>query len=64
MDLNISVPRLRLVETRTRASPGYARLIAEGSEAGGVAPELFAEHIRREIARWAEVVKVSGYTPE
>jgi tripartite-type tricarboxylate transporter receptor subunit TctC len=40
------------------------RLIAEGSEPGGVAPEAFAEHIRREIARWAEVVKISGYTPE
>jgi hypothetical protein len=39
-------------------------LIAEGSEPGGVAPEVFAEHIRREIARWAEVVRVSGYTPE
>jgi tripartite-type tricarboxylate transporter receptor subunit TctC len=40
------------------------RLIAEGSEPGGITPELFAEHIRREIARWAEVVKVSGYIPE
>ena len=40
------------------------RLIAEGSEPGGVAPEVFAEHIRREIARWAEVVRVSGYIPE
>jgi tripartite-type tricarboxylate transporter receptor subunit TctC len=40
------------------------RLIAEGSEPGGVAPEVFAEHIRREIARWAQVVKVSGYKPE
>jgi tripartite-type tricarboxylate transporter receptor subunit TctC len=40
------------------------RLLAEGSEPGGVAPEVFAEHIRREIARWAQVVKISGYTPE
>jgi tripartite-type tricarboxylate transporter receptor subunit TctC len=40
------------------------RLIAEGSEPGGVTPEAFAQHIRREIARWAEVVKISGYTPE
>ncbi len=40
------------------------RLLAEGSEPGGVTPEVFAEHIRREIARWAEVVKVSGYAPE
>ena len=41
-----------------------ARLIAEGSEPGGITPEAFAEHIRREIARWAEVVRVAGYTPE
>ncbi len=40
------------------------RLLAEGSEPGGVTPEAFAQHIRREIARWAEVVRVSGYTPE
>ena len=40
------------------------RLLAEGSEPGGVTPEVFADHIRREITRWAEVVKVSGYTPE
>ena len=31
---------------------------------GGVTPEAFAEHIRREIVRWAEVVRISGYTPE
>ena len=40
------------------------RLLAEGSEPGGVSPEAFAEHIRREITRWAEVVRISGYTPE
>ncbi len=40
------------------------RLLAEGSEPGGVTPDVFAEHIRREIVRWGEVVKASGYTPE
>ncbi len=40
------------------------RLLAEGSEPGGMAPDAFAEHIRREIARWAEVVKVAGFAPE
>ena len=36
-----------------------SRLIAEGSEPGGIAPDAFAEHIRREIARWAAVVKIA-----
>ena len=40
------------------------RLIAEGSAPGGLTPDAFAEHIRREIARWADVVRVSGFTPE
>ena len=41
-----------------------SRLLAEGSEPGGITPEAFAEHIRSEIARWAQVVKISGDTPE
>ncbi len=41
-----------------------SRLIAEGSEPGGIAPDAFAEHIRREIARWAAVVKIAGYVSE
>ncbi len=40
------------------------RLLAEGSEPGGITPEAFADHIRREITRWARVVKIAGYTPE
>lgn len=33
------------------------RLIAEGSEVGGISPEAFAGHIRAEIAKWKKVVK-------
>ncbi|MEN9782915.1 MAG: hypothetical protein RJA24_258 [Pseudomonadota bacterium] len=33
------------------------RLIAEGSEVGGISPEAFARHIRAEIAKWKKVVK-------
>lgn len=41
-----------------------SRLLAEGSEPGGITPDAFSDHIRREIARWAQVVKIAGYTPE
>ncbi len=37
-----------------------ARLAAEGSEAGNTTPEEFGAYIRREIAKWAGVVKTSG----
>lgn len=40
------------------------RLIAEGSEIGGVSPEAFAAHIRREIAKWTRVVKEAGIRVE
>ncbi len=40
------------------------RLLAEGSEPGGITPDAFAAHIRREIARWAGVVKLAGFKPE
>lgn len=33
------------------------RLIAEGSEIGGMAPEAFGQFIRSEIAKWTKVVK-------
>ena len=33
-------------------------------EAGGIAPEEFAVMIRREIDKWARVVKAAGITPE
>ncbi len=37
-----------------------ARLAAEGSEPGATTPDEFAAYIRREIAKWAQVVKESG----
>jgi tripartite-type tricarboxylate transporter receptor subunit TctC len=36
------------------------RLLAEGSEPGGMAPEQFRRHIEREIAKWTRVVKATG----
>jgi len=37
-----------------------ARLFAMGSEGGGGTPEEFAELIRRDSAKWADVIKRSG----
>jgi tripartite-type tricarboxylate transporter receptor subunit TctC len=36
------------------------RLFAMGSEGGGGTPEEFAELIRRDSAKWADVIKRSG----
>ena len=59
---------IRVLHTEIKSILGtrdlQERLLAEGSEPGGVTPEAFAQHIRREVTRWAEVVRVSGYTPE
>jgi tripartite-type tricarboxylate transporter receptor subunit TctC len=42
-------------------SPDMAkRLIAEGSEAAGTAPQAFAAHIRAEHEMWAKVIKQAG----
>jgi tripartite-type tricarboxylate transporter receptor subunit TctC len=37
-----------------------SRLLAEGSEIGGIAPEAFASYIKSEIAKWMRVVKEAG----
>ena len=37
-----------------------ARLAAEGAEPGGTTPDEFAAYIRREIVKWAKVVRESG----
>ena len=43
-----------------RAPEIGARLAAEGSAPGGITPDEFALYIRREIVKWAKVVKESG----
>ena len=40
------------------------RLLAEGSEIGGIPPEAFAAYIRKEIAKWTRVVKEAGIKAE
>ena len=48
---------LRLPELRDR-------LAADGAEAVGNSPEEFAAYIKRELARWAAVIKAAGIRPE
>ena len=40
------------------------RLLAEGSEIGGIPPEAFGAYIRKEIAKWTRVVKEAGIKVE
>jgi tripartite-type tricarboxylate transporter receptor subunit TctC len=40
------------------------KMLAQGFEPVGDAPEEFAQFIREEIARWAQVVKSAGIKPE
>lgn len=41
-----------------------SRLLAEGSEIGGMAPEEFGRYIKAEIAKWTKVVKDAGIRVE
>jgi len=44
----------------TRDADTRRRLLEQGAEPVGSTPEEFAKLLREEVARWAEVVKVSG----
>jgi tripartite-type tricarboxylate transporter receptor subunit TctC len=41
-----------------------ARIVADGAEPVGGTPEQFGAHIRKDIAKWAKVVKQIGLQPE
>src|SRR5262249_28028116 len=55
------VSRLNAEANKAFASPGLVeKLTALGYEVAGGTPEAFAQHIRREAAKWADVVKRAG----
>ena len=59
------IAKLHAEIARALHSPDIgARLAAEGSAAGGITPDEFAVYIRREIVKWAKVVKDSGAKAE
>ena len=49
-----------VIQKDMQTPDGKERLAAEGSTPGGITPEEFAVHIKREITKWAKVVKASG----
>jgi len=40
------------------------KLVPAGFGIGGGTPEQFAEHLRRETAKWAGVIKTAGIKPQ
>ena len=58
------VKRLNVEFNKALFSPAVsARMEAIGSIPVGGTPEQFAEHVRRETAKWAKVIKASGIRP-
>ena len=52
------IDRLHAEIVKALNSPEISgRLVAEGSEIGGISPDEFGRHIRTEIAKWKKVVK-------
>jgi tripartite-type tricarboxylate transporter receptor subunit TctC len=47
-----------------RAPDLRQKLVEQGAEPIGNTPEEFAKLLRAEVAKWAEVVKISGAKPE
>lgn len=48
----------------TRDADTRKRMLEQGADPAGNTPEQFAKLLREEVARWAEVVKVSGARAE
>jgi tripartite-type tricarboxylate transporter receptor subunit TctC len=59
------VRRLNAEINKALFSPAVSeRLIAIGSTPVGGTPEQFAEHVRKETAKWAQVIKSAGIKPQ
>lgn len=58
------VKRLNAEFNKALFSPEVsARLAAIGSTPVGGTPEQFAEHVRKETAKWAKVIRFAGIKP-
>jgi tripartite-type tricarboxylate transporter receptor subunit TctC len=55
------VKRLNDAANKALQDPGLREKLAQqGSDAAGGTPAQFSEHLKKELARWTEAVKVSG----
>ena len=48
----------------TRDPDTRRRLLEQGAEPVGSTPEEFSKLLREEVAKWGEVVRISGAKPE
>jgi tripartite-type tricarboxylate transporter receptor subunit TctC len=59
------IDRLHAEVVKALRSPDLeARLLAEGSDIGGIPPAAFTAHIKSEIAKWTQVVKNANIVVE
>jgi len=59
------VHTLNEATVRAARSPELKQKLAEqGTESVGNSPEAFAKMLKEEVARWAEIVRISGAKPE
>jgi tripartite-type tricarboxylate transporter receptor subunit TctC len=62
---NEIVMRLNAELNKALVSPAVSeRMAAMGSTPVGGTPEQFSEHLRKEIAKWARVIKAAGIKPQ
>jgi tripartite-type tricarboxylate transporter receptor subunit TctC len=59
------VLRLNAEINKALMSPGLSeKFVAAGNVIEGGTPEQFADHLRRETAKWADVIKAAGIKPQ
>jgi tripartite-type tricarboxylate transporter receptor subunit TctC len=59
------IAKIHAETVKALADPGLReRILAQGAEPGGIAPDAFARFIREETTRWGALAKDAGVRPE
>ena len=59
------IAKIHAETVKALADPGLReRLLAQGAEPGGMAPEAYAKFVRDETVRWGELARGAGVKPE